>query len=152
MPPTGGLWYWARSVTKQNTQPNMRDNHCPHLNPSHRETLLSLHLKNELLRMAHQVTGTSHPFLQRIGKGQAVSWQAMPCTTDTHSWSNKKRSVSIGVMKKESLLQWASLTFIIPKKKYASTEYSWFKGTQWTDCRKTLSNSQHQFHTGEAKA
>jgi hypothetical protein len=26
-----------------------RDNYCPHLNPSHQETLLSLHLKYELL-------------------------------------------------------------------------------------------------------
>ena len=58
----------------------MRDNYCPHLNPSHRETLLSLHLKYELLRMAHKVTGTSHPFLQ-VGRGQATSWQAMTYTT-----------------------------------------------------------------------
>ena len=42
----------------------MRDNYCPHLNPSHQEMLLSLHLKYELLRMAHKVTGTGHPFLQ----------------------------------------------------------------------------------------
>jgi hypothetical protein len=30
----------------------MRDNYCRHLNPSHRETLLSLHLACELLWMA----------------------------------------------------------------------------------------------------
>ncbi len=42
----------------------MRDNYCHHLNQSHRETLLSSHLKYELLRMAHKVTGTGHPFLQ----------------------------------------------------------------------------------------
>jgi hypothetical protein len=59
----------------------MRDNYCPHLNPSHRETLLSLHLKYELLRMAHKVTGTGHPFLQKIRKGKAITWQAMPYTT-----------------------------------------------------------------------
>jgi hypothetical protein len=41
----------------------MRDNYCPYLNPSHQETLLSLHLTYELLWMAHQVTGTGHPFL-----------------------------------------------------------------------------------------
>jgi hypothetical protein len=58
----------------------MRDNYCPCLNPSHRETLLSLHLKYELLQMAHKVTGTGHPFLQKIGKGQAITWQAMPYT------------------------------------------------------------------------
>jgi hypothetical protein len=43
--------------------------------------LLALHLKYELLRMAHKVTGTGHPFLQKIGKGQAITWQAMPYTT-----------------------------------------------------------------------
>jgi hypothetical protein len=59
----------------------MRDNYCPHLNPLHRETLLSLHLKYELLRMAHKVTGTGHPFLQNIGKGQAITWQAMSYKT-----------------------------------------------------------------------
>ena len=41
----------------------MRDNYCSHLNPSHRETLLSLHHKNELLWMALKVTGTNQPFL-----------------------------------------------------------------------------------------
>jgi hypothetical protein len=41
----------------------MRDNYCPHLNPSHRETLLLLHLKDALLWMAHWVTRTGHPFL-----------------------------------------------------------------------------------------
>jgi len=80
-PPTGGLWYWELNMTKQNTQPKTRDNYCPHLNPLHRETLLSLHLKYELLRMAHKVTGTGHPFLQKIGKGQAITWQAMPYMT-----------------------------------------------------------------------
>jgi hypothetical protein len=68
----------------------MRDNYCPHLNPSHQETLLSLHLKYELLWMAHQVTGTGHPFLQKIGEEQAISWQTVPYTTDTHSCSNER--------------------------------------------------------------
>ena len=68
----------------------MRDNYCPHLNPLHQETLLSLHIKYELLWMAHQVTGTSHPFLYKIGKGQAISWQAIPYMTDTHSYSNER--------------------------------------------------------------
>jgi hypothetical protein len=43
--------------------------------------LLSLHLKYELLLMAHMVTGTGHPFLQKIGRGQAITWLAMPYTT-----------------------------------------------------------------------
>jgi hypothetical protein len=68
-------------LTKQNTQPKMRDKYCPHLNPLHRETLLSLHLTYELLRMAHKMTGTGHPFLQMIGRGQAIAWQFMPYTT-----------------------------------------------------------------------
>ncbi len=46
--------------------------------------------------MAHQVTGTSHPFLQKIGKGQAITWQAMPYTTDTHSCSNKEIGIHRG--------------------------------------------------------
>ncbi len=68
----------------------MRNNYCPHLNPSHRETLLSLHLRYELLQMAHKVTGTSHPFLQKIEEGQATSWQAMPYMTEYQSYSNKR--------------------------------------------------------------
>jgi hypothetical protein len=79
MPPIGG--FWALNMTKQNTRPKTRDNYCPHLNPSHREMLLSLHLKIELLRMAQMVTGTGHPYLQKIERGQAITWQAMPYTT-----------------------------------------------------------------------
>jgi hypothetical protein len=66
---------------KQNNQSKMRDNYCPHLNPLHQETLLSLQLTYELLWMALKVTLTGHPFLQKIGKGQAIPWQAIPYTT-----------------------------------------------------------------------
>jgi hypothetical protein len=49
-----------------NEPAKMRDNYCPHLNPSHRETLLSLHLKYELLWMAHQVTGTGQTWFHPV--------------------------------------------------------------------------------------
>jgi hypothetical protein len=80
----------------------MRDNYCPHLNPSHRETLLSSHLKYELLRMAHKVTGTGHPFLQgRKGASHIMAGHAL--YDRIHNATLIKgiyRLVSIGVIKK----------------------------------------------------
>jgi hypothetical protein len=35
----------------------------------------------ELLWKALKVTGTGHPFLQKIGKEQAIPWQAIPYMT-----------------------------------------------------------------------
>jgi hypothetical protein len=80
----------------------MRDNYCPHLNPSHREMLLSWHLKYELLRMAHKVTGTGHPLLQ--GRKRARNTMAGHALYDRiHKATLIKeiyRLVSIGVIKK----------------------------------------------------
>ena len=90
-------------MTKQNNQPKMRDNYCPQLNPSHRETLLSLHLKYELLWIALKVTGTGHPFLRNREKGQSISWQTIPYTTEYTKAALMKemnRLISIGVIKK----------------------------------------------------
>ncbi len=57
--------------------------------------------------MAQKVTGTGHPFLQKIGKGQAITWQAMLYTTG-YTKANLMKDinslVSIGVTKKQSLL------------------------------------------------
>ncbi len=81
----------------------MRDNYCPHLTPSHRETLLSLHLKYELLRMAHKVTGTGHPFLQgRKGASHIMAGHALHNRIRHTAPLIKKiyRLVSIGVIKK----------------------------------------------------
>jgi hypothetical protein len=55
--------------------------------------------------MAHKVTGTSHPFLQKIGKGQAMTWDmAGHVLYDRiHKATLMKeinRLVSIGVIKK----------------------------------------------------
>ena len=80
----------------------MRDNYCPHLNPSHRETLLSLHLKYELLRMAHKVTETGHPFLQGR-KGASHNTAGHTLYDRIHKATLIKeiyRLVSIGVIKK----------------------------------------------------
>ncbi len=80
----------------------MRNNYCPDLNPSHRETLLSLHLKYELLRMAHKVTETGHPFLQgRKGASHNTAGHA-PYDRIHKATLIKKifRLVSIGVIKK----------------------------------------------------
>ncbi len=127
MPPTGGLWYWALNMTKQNTQPIMRDIYCHHLNPSHQETLLSLHLKNELLWMAHQVTGTGHPFLQRRERGKP--YHGRPCPTHRiHIAALIEISIYRG--HEEAIIIAMSLSDIYnPKEGNASTEYSWFKGT-----------------------
>ncbi len=53
--------------------------------------------------MAHKVTGTGHyPFLQEIGKGQAITWQAMPYNRIHKATLIKEinRLVSIGVIKR----------------------------------------------------
>jgi hypothetical protein len=56
----------------------MRDSYCPHLNPSHLETLLSSHLKYELPRMAHKVAGFGHPLLQgRKGASHIMAGHAL---------------------------------------------------------------------------
>ncbi len=84
----------------------MRDNYCPHLNPSHQKTLLSSHLKYELLRMAHKVTGNSHPFLQ-VGRGQAINMAGHALYDRIHKATLIKeinRLVSIGVTKRQSSL------------------------------------------------
>ena len=80
----------------------MRDNYCPHLNPSHRETLLSSHLKYELLRMAHKVTGTGHPFLQgRKGASHIMAGHDLYDRIHKATLIKKIfRLVSIGVIKK----------------------------------------------------
>ena len=76
----------------------MRDNYCPHLNPSHRETLLSSHLKYELLRMAHKVTGTGHPFLQgRKGTSHNMAGHALYDRIHKATPTKENRLVSIGV-------------------------------------------------------
>ncbi len=80
----------------------MRDNYCPHQNPLHRETLLSSHLKHELLRMAHKVTGTGHPFLQgRKGANHIMAGHTL--YDRIHKATLIKeicRLISIGVIKK----------------------------------------------------
>ena len=140
MPPLGGLWYWALNMTKQNTQPKTGDNYCPHLNPLHRETLLSLHLRNELLWMAHKVTGTGHPFLQdRKGTSHNMAGHALYDRIHKATPTKENRLVSIGVTEgnhhcNEPLWQLQS------RKGYVSMD-SWFTGNSLRACQPRINTT-----------
>ena len=83
--------------------PAIVNDNCSHLTPLHREKLLSLLLKYESLLKegAKPYHGRPYPIPQ-IHKSTLMK--------------EINRLVGIGVMKRQSSLQWASPTFIIPKK------------------------------------
>jgi hypothetical protein len=83
--------------------PAIVNNNCSHLTPLQREKLLSLLLKYESLLKegAKPYHGRPYPIPQ-IHKSTLMK--------------EINRLVGIGVMKRQSSLQWASPTFIIPKK------------------------------------
>ena len=96
----------------------VRDN-CSHLDPSHREKLLSLLLKYELLfdGMLGDLNRSSVSIELKEG---AKPYHGRPYPiAQIHKAALMKeinRLVSIGVLKRQSSLQWAAPTFIIPKK------------------------------------
>ncbi len=96
----------------------VRDN-CSHLDPSHQEKLLSLLLKYELFFDGTLGDWNWPPISIELKEG-AKPYHGRPYhKSQIHKATQMKeinRLVSIGVMKRQSSLQWASPTFIIPKK------------------------------------
>jgi hypothetical protein len=97
----------------------VQDN-CSHLNPSHREKLLSLLLKYETLFDSTTLGDWNRPPVSIKFKEGAKPYHGRPYPiAQIHKATLIKeinRLVSIRVIKKQSSLQWATLTFIIPKK------------------------------------
>jgi hypothetical protein len=96
----------------------VRDN-CSHLHPSHREKLLSLLLKYETL-FDGTLGDWNRPLVSIELKEGATAYHGRPYTiAQIHKATLIKeinRLCSIGVMKRQASSQWASPTFIIPKK------------------------------------
>ncbi len=96
----------------------IRDN-CFHLTPPHREKLLSLLLKYEELFDGTLGNWNRPPISIQLKEG-AKPYHGRPYpVAQIHNTTLRKeinRLVSIGVLKKQSSSEWASPTFIIPKK------------------------------------
>jgi hypothetical protein len=96
----------------------VRDN-CKHLSPSERESLLSLLLKIEKLFDGTLGEWTLPPVSIQLKKGAKQLHSRPNPIPKVHEATLMKeidRLVSIGVMKWQPYLQWASPSFIIPKK------------------------------------
>jgi hypothetical protein len=96
----------------------VRDN-CSHLQPPHREKLLSLLLKYETL-FDGTLGNWNRPLISIELKEGATPYHDRPYpVAQVHKATLKKeinRLCSIGVLKKQAPSQWASPTFIIPKR------------------------------------
>jgi hypothetical protein len=96
----------------------VQDN-CSHLQPSHREKLLSLLLKYETL-FDGTLGDWNRPPVSIELKDGAMPYHGRPYPiAQIHKATLIKeinRLCSIGVMKRQASSQWASPTFIIPKK------------------------------------
>ena len=126
----------------------IRDN-CSHLTPSHREKLLSLLLKYWTLFDGTLDNWNRPPVSIKLKDG-AKPYHGRPHhIAQIHKATLIKeinRLVLIGVMKRQSSLQWVSPTFIIPKKDMTVRTISDFR-----ELNKTISYSQNQHHTVGAR-
>jgi hypothetical protein len=96
----------------------VRDN-CFHLQPSHREKLLSLLLKNEILFDGTLGGWNRPPVSIELKKGATPYLGRLHPIAQIHKATLIKeinRLCSIGVMKRQASSQWAYPAFIIPKK------------------------------------
>jgi hypothetical protein len=96
----------------------VKDN-CPHLEPSQQEKLLSLLLKHELLFDGTLGDWNRPPVSVEMKEG-AKPYHGRPYPIPQIHKATLMKEInklkSIGVLKRQSSLQWVSLTFIIPKK------------------------------------
>ncbi len=93
----------------------MKDN-CSHLEPSQQEKLLSLLLDYELLFDGKLGDWNRPPVSEEGAKPYHGRPYPIPQIHKATLMKEINRLESIGVLKKQSSSQWASPTFIIPKK------------------------------------
>jgi hypothetical protein len=107
----------------------VQDN-CSHLKPPHREKLLSLLLKYETL-FDGTLGNWNRPPISIELKERATPYHGRPYpVAQVHKATLIKeinRLCSIGVLKKQASSQWASPTFIIPKKDMTVRTISGFR-------------------------
>jgi hypothetical protein len=131
----------------------MRDN-CSHLNPSHREKLLSLLLKYERLFDGTLGNWNRPPISIELKEG-AMPYHGRPYPiAQIHKATLMKeinRPVSIGVLKKQSSSEWASPTFITPKKDMTVRTISDFRELNKRIVRRPFSIPKNQHHTAGAR-
>jgi hypothetical protein len=107
----------------------IRDN-CSHLTPSHQEKLLSLLLKYETLFDGTLGNWNRPPISIKLKEGAKPYHGRLYHIVQIHKATLMKeinRLVLIGVMKRQSSLQWASPTCIIPKKDMTAHTISDFR-------------------------